>query len=84
MAQTTAHLIDYVIPHVPVRQCVRVCRLRLPMPLRLLAAKPKRETPVLQVVHREVTRFLLVQGGLNGAVDQQGLGDVIDMDGRTS
>ena len=53
MAQTAAHLVDHVIPHVPVRQWV----LSLPIPLRLLlAAQPKLMTPVLQVVHRVITR----------------------------
>ena len=62
MAQTAAHLVDQVIPHVPVRQWVRVCQDRLPIPLRLLlAAQPKLVTPVLQVVHRAITRFLLDQ-----------------------
>ena len=61
MAQTAAHLVDYVIPHVPVRQWV----LSLPIPLRLLlAAQPQLVTPVLQVVHRVITRFLLDQAGL--------------------
>ena len=61
MAQTAAHLVDHVIPHVPVRQWV----LSLPIPLRLLlAAQPKPMTPVLQVVHRVTTRHLLVQAGL--------------------
>ncbi|MGL6111991.1 MAG: transposase zinc-binding domain-containing protein [Rubrivivax sp.] len=56
MAQTAAHLVDHVIPHVPVRQWV----LSLPIPLRLLlAARPKLVTPVLQVVHRVITRYLL-------------------------
>ena len=35
MAQTAAHLVDHVIPHVPVRQWV----LSLPIPLRLLLAE---------------------------------------------
>ena len=43
MSQTAAHLLDHVIPHVPVRQWV---------------------TPVLQVVHRVITRFLLKQAGV--------------------
>ena len=61
MAQTAAHLIDHVIPHVPVRQWV----LSLPIPLRLLlAAQPSLVTPALQVVHRAITRFLLGQAGL--------------------
>ena len=60
MAQTAAHLVDHVIPHVPVRQWV----LSLPIPLRLLlAAQPKLMMPVLQVVHRVITRFLLKQAG---------------------
>jgi len=61
MAQTAAHLVDHVIPHVPVRQWV----LALPIPLRLLlAAQPKLVTPVRQVVHRVITRQLLGQAGL--------------------
>ena len=60
MAQTAAHLVDHVIPRVPVRQWV----LSLPIPLRLLlAAQPKLVTPVLQVVHRVITRYLLGQAG---------------------
>lgn len=58
MSQTAAHLLDHVIPHV---QWV----LSLPIPLRLLlAAQPKLVTPVLQVVHRVITRFLLKQAGV--------------------
>jgi len=42
MARTAAHLVDHVIPRVPVRQWGRVCQVRLPIPLRLLlAAQPK-------------------------------------------
>ncbi len=54
MSQTAAHLVDQVIPHVPVRQWV----LSLPIPLRLLlAAQPEL---VMQVVQRVLTRHLLV------------------------
>jgi len=61
MAQTAAHPVDHVIPHVPVRQWV----LSLPIPLRLLlAAQPRLVTLVLQVVHRVITRHLLGQAGL--------------------
>ena len=61
MSQTAAHLIDHVIPHVPVRQWV----LSLPIPLRvLLAAQPALVTPVLQVVQRVVARHLLEAAGL--------------------
>ena len=60
MAQTAAHLVDNVIPRVPVRQWV----LSLPTPLRLLlAAQPVLVTPVLQVMHRVITRPLLDQTG---------------------
>jgi len=46
---------------VPVRQWV----LALPTPLRLLlAAQPKLLTPVLQVVHRVITRHLRGQAGV--------------------
>jgi hypothetical protein len=61
MAQTAAHLVDHVIPHVPGRQWV----LSLPIPLRLLlAVQPRLVTLVLQVVHRVVTRYRLGQAGL--------------------
>ena len=61
MAQTAAHLVDHVIPPVPVRQWV----LSLPIPLRLLlASQPMLVTPVLQVVHRVITRHPLGQVGL--------------------
>ena len=61
MAQTAAHLVDKVIPRVPVRQWV----LALPIPLRLLlAAQPVLVTSVLQVVHRVITRHLLDRTGL--------------------
>ena len=66
-AQTAAHLVDHVIPHVPVRQWV----LSLPIPLRLLlAAQPKLLTPVLQVVHRVITRHLRGQAGLSAHCKQ--------------
>ncbi len=63
MSQTAAHLVDHVIPLVPVRQWV----LSLPIPLRLLlAAQPELVTPVLQVVQRVVTGHLLNGVGLKG------------------
>jgi hypothetical protein len=69
MSQTAAHLVDHVIPHVPVRQWV----LSLPIPLRLLlAAQPELVTPVLQVVQRVVTRHLLDGVGLKGEEGQGG------------
>ena len=69
MSQTAAHLVDYVIPHVPVRQWV----LSLPIPLRLLlAAQPELVMPVLQVVQRLVTGPLLGQAGLKADEGQGG------------
>jgi hypothetical protein len=56
MAETVAHLVDSVIPRVPVRQWV----LLFPIPLRLLfAAHPELLTPVLQIIHRVVSTFLI-------------------------
>ena len=61
MAQTAAHLIDHVIPQVPVRQWV----LSLPIPLRyLLASHPHLLSPVLQVINRAISTFLIKQAGL--------------------
>ncbi len=49
MAETAAHLVDHVIPRVPVHQWV----LSFPIPLRLLlAAHPHLLSPVLSVVNR--------------------------------
>jgi hypothetical protein len=69
MSQTAAHLVDHVIPHVPVRQWV----LSLPIPLRvLLAAQPELVTPLLQVVQRVLTRHLLGAAGLKADEGQGG------------
>ncbi len=69
MSQTAAHLVDHVIPHVPVRQWV----LSLPIPLRgLLAARPELVTPVLQVVQRGITRHLQADAGLRANEAQGG------------
>jgi len=47
--------------------------LSLPIPLRLLlAAQPELVTPVLQVVHRAITRFLLKQAGVKADDAQSG------------
>jgi len=72
MAQTAARLVDHVIPHVPVRQWARVFQVRLPIPLRLLlAAQNKLMKPVLQVVHRVITRRLLGPAGQGRAGRQR-------------
>ena len=69
MAQTAAHLVDHIIPRVPVRQWV----LSLPIPLRyLLAAHPHLLTPVLQVIHRAMSTFLIKQAGLKRIEAQTG------------
>jgi len=69
MAQTAAHLVDHIIPRVPVRQWV----LSLPIPLRyLLAAHPRLITPVLQVIHRAISTFLIKQAGLKRIEAQTG------------
>ncbi len=61
MAETAAHLVDHVIPNVPVRQWV----LSLPIGLRLLlASQAQLLTPVLQVVQRVLTKHLFDQAGL--------------------
>ena len=61
MGQSAAHLVDHVIPAVPVRQWV----LALPIGLRLLlAARPELLTPVLQLVHRVIGGYLRQQAGL--------------------
>src|SRR5918999_6472451 len=60
MAETVAHLVDYVIPRVPVRQWV----LSFPIPLRLLfASHPELLTPVLQIIHRAIATLLIKQAG---------------------
>jgi len=56
MAQTAAHLVDHVVPHVPVRQWV----LSLSIPLRLLlAAQPMsaERAEVRNVVRRYLRAF---------------------------
>jgi hypothetical protein len=69
MSQTASHLVDHVIPHVPVRQWV----LSLPIPLRvLLAAQPELVTPVLQVVQRVSGRLLLEAAGLKADAGHSG------------
>jgi ribosomal protein S27E len=61
MAETAAHLVEHVIPRVPVRQWA----LSFPIPLRLLfATHPELLAPVLQIVHRVIATFLIQQAGL--------------------
>ena len=69
MAESAAHLVDEVIPCVPVRQWV----LSFPIPLRILfAAHPERLTPLLRIIHRVIAGFLLKQAGLTRATADTG------------
>jgi hypothetical protein len=61
MAEAAAHLIDHVIPKVPVRQWV----LSFLIPLRsLFAVHPELLAPVLQIIHRSIATFLFKQTGI--------------------
>ncbi len=69
MAETAAHLVDHVIPRVPVRQWV----VSFPIPLRhLLATQPQLLSPVLQVIHRALSTFVIHQAGLTRTQAQTG------------
>ncbi len=60
MAQVAAHLVEHVIPQVPVRQWV----LSFPIPL-FVAAHPYLLSPVLQVINRPIPRRLFALAGLD-------------------
>jgi len=67
--QSAAHLVDQVIPRVPVRQWV----LSFPIPLRVLfAAHAELLAPVLRIIHRVIARFLLKQAGLKRSTADTG------------
>jgi len=69
MAQAAAHLVEHVIPQVPVRQWV----LSFPIPLRyLFAAQPHLLSSVLQVINRAISTFLIKQAGLKRTEAQTG------------
>lgn len=69
MAETAAHLVDEIIPRVPVRQWV----LSFPVPLRILfAAHPELLTPALRITHHVIAGFLLKQAGLQRATADTG------------
>ncbi len=69
MAETAAHLVEHVIPRVPVRQWV----VSFPIPLRyLFATQPHLLSPVLQVINRTLSTFLIKQVGLTHAQAQTG------------
>ena len=61
MHEAAAHLVDNVIPKVPVRQWV----LSFPIPLRaLLAVHPELLAPILQIIHRAIATFLIERTGI--------------------
>ena len=61
MADSAAHLVDYVFPDRPVRQWV----LSVPYQLRfLLATQPQVITKVLAIVHRVISTWLIKHAGL--------------------
>ncbi len=69
MAETAAHLVEHVIPQVPVRQWV----VSFPIPFRhLFATQPQLLSPVLQVIHRALSTFVIKQAGLTHAQAQTG------------
>jgi len=69
MAETAAHLVEHVIPHVPVRQWV----VTFPIPLRhLFATQPQLLSPVLKVIHRALSTLVIHQAGLTHAQAQTG------------
>jgi Putative transposase len=81
MAQTAAHLVDAVIPLVPVRQWV----LSLPIPLRiLLAAHRQLLSGVLQIVHRAIATFLIKPSGLKRTETHTGAGTRIQRFGSAA
>ena len=62
MVETSAHLIDHMLPAVPVRQWV----LSFPWPLRLLFAnRPAALTRALAIVTRAIESALIRQAGLS-------------------
>ncbi len=69
MVETAAHLVDHVIPRVPVRQWM----LSFPIPLRyLFASHPHLLSPVLRVVNGAISSFLIKQAGLKRPQAQSG------------
>ena len=74
MAESAAHLIDGVIPRVPVMQWV----LLFPIPLRILfAAHPELLTPVQRIIYCVISGFLLKQADLKRAAADTGAVNLI-------
>ena len=65
MAEAAAHLVDHVIPKVPVRHWM----LSFPIPLRsLFALHPELLAPVLKIIHRAIATFLIDQTSYPSAI----------------
>lgn len=62
MAETVAHLVDYVIPRVKVASVGVI--VSDPAALSLFASHPHLLAPVLQIIHRVISTFLIQQAGL--------------------
>jgi len=68
MIETAAHLVDHILPQVPMRQWV----LSFPWPLRLLfAARPEVLTQVLNVVARALSTAVVKRAGLTRSAGGQ-------------
>ena len=66
MAQTAAHLVDHVIPPVPVRQWV----ISVPKRLRgMLADRPRAVNALTKIFLAEIERLLLAASGFNPAAN---------------
>ena len=66
MAQTAAHLVDHVIPPVPVRQWV----ISVPKRLRgMLADRPRAVNAHTKIFLAEIERLLLAASGFNPAAN---------------
>lgn len=79
--EAAAHLVDHVIPPVPVRQWV----LSFPIPLRIVfAAHPELLAPVLAVIHRVIARFLIKQAGFKAGEAHTGAVSLIQRFGSAA
>ena len=64
MVDTAAHLVDHVLPAIPIRQWV----LSFPWPLRMLySANPSALTRTLQIVLRTIETHMIRKAGLTRA-----------------
>jgi hypothetical protein len=81
MVEAAAHLVDHLIPRVPVRRWV----LSFPIPLRILfAAHPELLSSVLALIQRVIARFLIKQAGLKASEAHTGAVTVIQRFGSAA